>query len=222
MPLTRRRPEDKSERWQPRKSVRLYLDDIDEMLAVIRQVTTDVHVETEEFAGTLLTGEELKVAGRRSVDGLTLSTGTTERGIVVNLHRPVSVRIAPRDELGLAGAMQKVQVVLTSREKRFGGWHFGSSQFELLQLVAVGAAATGLGGLLLAAIGSEGSSSAAQTDSQISGWFWLAAGIMLVGLFAVMLWRKLRGPNKAPRRPSFWRTGRRRLPGGKETGRTCS
>ena len=89
-------------------------------------------------------------------------------------------------------------MVFTCREKRFGGWHFGSSQFELLQLVAVGAAATGLGGLLLAAIGSEGSSSAVQTDSQISGWFWLAAGIMLVGLFAVMLWRKLRGPNKAP------------------------
>ena len=185
MPLVRRRPEDKTGRWQPKKSVRLYLDDVDEILAIMRQVSDEVHAGTDDFSGTIAQADELKATGQRTIDGLDLSSENPQRGMWVHLRRPAHVRIVPRDDLGLAGAAQKVQDVLGRNQERLGGWDLTRSEVATGVLIVVsplwlgfflGAvlAGSGLRPLLLA----------------------LAAGALAVLVFTPL--RKLLGRNSEP------------------------
>ena len=83
MPLQRLRPEDKSEVWHPRKSVRLYLDDVDDILAVLKHTDPHVAATTADFAGGIDTAEELKVTGQRTLSDLLLAAGSNDHHISV-------------------------------------------------------------------------------------------------------------------------------------------
>lgn len=122
MPLRRITPEENHQRWWPRKSVRLYLDDLDDITAVMRQVDNEVRVKTDEFAGTITTAEELRDAKPRSLDPLLLVAGSEERNILVQLSRPVVVQITPGEDLHLIGAAQAILALLTRRHTLTGGW----------------------------------------------------------------------------------------------------
>lgn len=186
--LTRRRPEDKSEVWHPRKSVRLYLDDVDDVLAVLQQTDPKVGVLTPDFAGHMYRADELKVTGQRTLDDLVLTAGSQDHGISVELKRPVSVRIEPSDALDLTGARQKIQEVLSRSQERFGGWDVNTASNEV-----VGAAISGL--VLLGLLVTS------QGETRTSGWLWREALVALIplALAAVAFGRKLTGPNKRPR-----------------------
>lgn len=123
MSLTRKRPEDKSEQWQPATSVRLYLDDIDEILAILRQLGPAVSADAGDFAGEIASAEELKQlqAEGSSLHSLVLQAGSQAGQIRVRLRCPVAVRIEPRDDLRLAGAGRQIHELLNRRELRSRG-----------------------------------------------------------------------------------------------------
>lgn len=150
MPLRRTRPEDKSQEWRPKKSVRLYLDDVDEILAVMRQVDDEVRIRTAEHVGTIVNAEELKEAGPSTLDSLELQAGSKTAGMIiqfwdaldevdsrseesaifVRLSRPVVIRITPRDDLKLAGAAQAIHELLSRRQTRTGGLAPGTTAMD--------------------------------------------------------------------------------------------
>lgn len=200
MPLTRRRPEDKSDVWHPKKSVRLYLDEVDEILAVLKHTDPQVEVTTPDFEGKISTAEELKVAGQTALTDLTLSAGNNEYGITVELRQPLCVRIVPRDAFDLAGAGQRVQDVLSRRQERFGGWHLTGDAGDPLHIApAVAGVAASIIAVLSLETGLADSSSRERPASSVSGWVWLVGAGLLAILVLVLLLRKMTGPNRSPR-----------------------
>jgi len=121
MPLTRRRPEDKSEWWRPKKSVRVYLDDIDALLAILHQVSGEVTADTGDFSGTITSANELRVVGQTSIDKLELKAERDDVQFDVWLKDPVMVRISPKDDIRLTGALQAVQGVMEKAHMPLGG-----------------------------------------------------------------------------------------------------
>ncbi len=197
MPLSRKRPEDKTERWQPRKSVRLYLDDIDELVAVMgRAIGTKVVADTDDFSGPVSDAAELKAAGTHELSSLTLSASAfggidepeEQRAIGVRLARPVNAVITPRDDLQLLGAHQAIRDLLTRRQTRFGGVGFGGDMDSApfyLQFPAVVGALLGLSGLLFTL----------EVPRAVS----IGGVALLVSVPAgYVVLRALTGPNRAP------------------------
>jgi hypothetical protein len=154
VPLRRIRPEDKKQEWRPRRSIRLYLDDVEDILAVMRQVESDpeVVVQTPVYEGTISGAEELKEAGPDRLNVLSLGVGTNERHIVVLLFPPVRVGITPRDDLQLSGAGQAIHHLLSLRQTRTGGgapWLSAPLRSRLwLPLIVISVAVTTVSGAL--------------------------------------------------------------------------
>lgn len=200
MPLQRLRPEDKTEVWRPRKSVRLYLDDVDEILAVLKHTDHSVAAVTPDFAGGIETAEELKTTGQRTLTDLVLAAGSKDHNVSVELKTPVTVRIVPKDALDLAGASQRVQDVLSSRQERLGGWHLGSDS-EWFRIVAslMIAGFTLAGTAIATTTSTAGDQPEGDIDWAISGWLLGAAGLVLLLLLSLVIGRKATGPNRNPR-----------------------
>jgi hypothetical protein len=123
--LERKRPEDKTAIWRPRRSVRLYFDEIDEILAVLGQMHQEVAADTPDFSGPITSSEELKVVGSNRLTDCSLTADEKDRGIGVILSKPVTVRISPSDDLALSGASTRIQAILNKCQLRFGGGYSG-------------------------------------------------------------------------------------------------
>jgi hypothetical protein len=132
MALTRKRPEDKTERWQPRRSVRVYFDDLDAILATIRKAMDDdkVLVDTGEFSGLIDGVSDLKeTTSAPRIDQCNLISRHAgddgEKMISVSLGPSTVVSVSPFDDFRLSGAKKQLEDILNKSQRRFGGYDFG-------------------------------------------------------------------------------------------------
>jgi hypothetical protein len=152
MPLHRKRPEDRTASWTPKRSVRLYLDDVDAVLIAMSKLGP-VMVETNDFRGQVASAVELREIEGKTLGSLRLavkddqgdremeatlapieSSGTSDT-------RYVGTAITPREDFELAGAAQTVQQIVASRQRRLGGLYPSTESF--FQSVAFVIAAIG-------------------------------------------------------------------------------
>lgn len=206
MPLRRIRPEDRSQEWRPRKSVRLYFDDLDEILAAMRQIDDEVRVRAGAFVGTIAKAEDLNEAGPGNLKPLELAAGSEDRAIAVRLSRPVAVRIARRDDYQLAGAGQAIHDLLNRCHTRAGGWSFGglpsgsapaeTDDFVTRLTMPAAAASALLGTATAATIG--GAVAFIESGEDVPPF--LAPFIVLATVFAALysVYKLFLGPNRAP------------------------
>lgn len=121
MPITRKRPENRMSVWRPRKSVRLHLDEIDEVVAILQQFG-DVWMESPEFAGQVESAADLKLLGVSELKQLTLIAGAnSDEFIAVGLGSPTRVVFTPKENLSARGAANRIEEVLNGRQRRFDG-----------------------------------------------------------------------------------------------------
>jgi hypothetical protein len=109
--LTRKRPEDRSSTWRPRRSIRVYFDEVDEILGVLTQTGT-VTADTGDFKGPVSDASDLGVAGNRELHQCSLKSETDQGGsITVDLGQRAEVTISS-DDLTLSGASGQLQGIL--------------------------------------------------------------------------------------------------------------
>lgn len=120
MGLVRLRPEDKTSIWRPRRSVKLYLDDVDELLAVGRPLGGLI-ATTSDFRsdGPLVTANDLRQISQSSINRLVLRTESGN--LSVSLAEPVAVAIESHEDLTLVGARQRIVEILNDRQTPLGG-----------------------------------------------------------------------------------------------------
>ncbi len=228
--LNRKRPEDKSDQWRPRRSIRCYLDDVDEILSTVKDIG-EIEVDTGDFLGVISSADELRVVDTRTLDDLTISVTSVEARLEVNIAPQAKIVLAPRDNLLLQGAAQRVQSVLRARMLRFGALNGGttsSAWAESPLFATIGGlamAATLLGfGLTLGSMSTENSANSAATaegagaSTALSAGGWVAAFFAIATVLALALalgaWGRF-GWTSDPRGtlvvayhdevPSFWR-----------------
>lgn len=91
--MRRKKPEDRSQQWQPRRSVRLYLDDIEEIFAVLARLGGSVNAETEDFTD-IKEPDELRQIGESTkgqINNLIIKAGPSapdEEPVVVAELKP--------------------------------------------------------------------------------------------------------------------------------------
>lgn len=122
MNLNRKRPEDKSETWKPKRSAHFYLDDIDELLLLTKDLG-DLEIDTEDFTGVVTDAEQL----RSGLEGenlaqLKLSVSGNGRSLVFATSPEILLTISPRDDLLLRGAADSLKRIISSRMRRFGAF----------------------------------------------------------------------------------------------------
>lgn len=200
MGLERKRPEDRSENWQPRRSVRCYLDDVDAILAVLREVG-DVVVETADFRGDISSADELRATGSDRLSGLLLRAESGEHRIEVRIGDSARVMSSSRDSLLLVGAVDRTRSILESRQTFLGGLPRLARDGAAGGLAAALATlATGVG---LASAGTSllgtSTQSESKSDLELFPW-WFFAAILAIplafGLFT--LGRARLGQNPHP------------------------
>jgi hypothetical protein len=128
VPLERKRPEDKSRRWRPKKSVRLYLDEVDEILGVLRNVNDEVRVETAEYVGKIRATSELEAISGRTLSSIKLTSlrvDTPDHEISFETDPVVQIYLSPSDSLELSGASQRIQEIVNQCQTRFAGSNRG-------------------------------------------------------------------------------------------------
>jgi hypothetical protein len=116
--LERKRPEDKSELWRSPTGVRCYLDDIDDILTVLREIG-EVRAETPDFHGTIVSAAELKAAGKQQLTELTLTSKAGHGHVTVRIGEAVGVVLSPRDDLVLVGAADRIRRALQRRQSKW-------------------------------------------------------------------------------------------------------
>jgi hypothetical protein len=119
VPILRKRLEDVSERWESPTGCRLWLADVDALLAILGKLGA-VMVDTPEVSGTLANADELADAyrPRKAINNMTLIGGSDEDTITVHLVGLPVVLIRSGGNLALIGALEQVKEVLRSRSKR--------------------------------------------------------------------------------------------------------
>jgi hypothetical protein len=193
MPLTRKRPEDKSQRLQPRRSVRLYLDETDEVLGVMQKFG-DVRADTNDFVGVVDQASDLKAAGTKVLRSLTLHVeGDGTRSMTVELGQPVGVTITPSDDLELAGAAQAVRSTIAACQTKLGGISRNADDPERAQqrvaLFAVPGVLAIVSGLILTLD--------PENRAENGGLLWTMLGVSL-GLLFIAILVALLGANPSP------------------------
>lgn len=223
--LTRKRPEDKSERWRPRRSVRRYLDDVDEILSTVKDIG-QVTVDTGDFSGAVANGNELRIVDTPTLDELTISVESEERTLTVNVAPRVEMTLAPRDNLLLQGASQKIRTTLEARMLPFGAFSGGRAWVEnpFAGIIGVvGPVATLIGLSLVIGLELERAANPADVDLEtpatapsLDGWVTLVVlGLLsFLAASAFGIWARF-GRNSDPsgvlvvaykdEAPSFWR-----------------
>lgn len=221
MPLERKSPEDRSARWRPRKSVRLYLDELDRIIKIMEVVGSPVLADVGDFAGPIVSGDDLRIGDLERLKTCSLTAGPADRSIKVTIGPMAEVEIAAEDDLGLTGASTRVQEVLNSCRRAAGG--IGNRPDGSLSIPAVLALALFLTGVIVglavltsggsgtsgAAVASAGST--AHTSDVLVRVLALVAVVLGVGLGAGAA---LVGPNAYPKgivilayrieAPSWW------------------
>jgi hypothetical protein len=208
VPLARIRPVDRRQEWQPRRSVRLFLDDIDEMVALLAQVG-EVTALTSDFGGPLTNAKDLSVLGGKATRQIvTISTGNADRSIKVGAAGFAYVEQTPRDDLELSGAVQRIREVFDRRQRRFGGFGLEAADWAALSIAvaALPLVAVGVGSALKATQASRLTSALVITGVSIL----LLAALVLATMF---------GSTKHPRAtlvlafeadaPGWWRANRK-------------
>lgn len=133
--MQRKRPEDKSMTWQPRGAVRLYLDDVDEILATAARIPGSVAVETDEYKEITST-DDLRQIPATELRNLVVSAGSEGRALKLELNRSTKLYISSRDDLDLVGAFERTKRLIEARERWFGSWAgWGEVWYLLLGLV---------------------------------------------------------------------------------------
>jgi hypothetical protein len=107
VPIVRKRPKDRSERWTATNGARLYLEDVDAILAVLKKLG-DVQLDTPDVTGTLANADEVKAEypNRRKLHSVT-----------VDLNGLPSVTVSNVENLALTGAQERVKEIILSRRK---------------------------------------------------------------------------------------------------------
>lgn len=136
MPLERTKPEDKSSTWRPRKSILLYFDEIDEVLAVLKQTSGTVNVDTGVFRGDIASANDLRPVGTKRLSQCVLTAERDDNRITVDLGEPAGVIISS-DSLELSGASAGIQSVLKPRQRNLGGIDWSANPMGLWTGVAV-------------------------------------------------------------------------------------
>jgi hypothetical protein len=87
VPIVRKWPKDRSERWTATNGARLYLEDVDAILVVLNKLG-DVQLDTPDVTGTLANADELKAEypNRRKLHSIAL-IGAQERVKEIILSR---------------------------------------------------------------------------------------------------------------------------------------
>jgi hypothetical protein len=134
VPLKRIKPEDKSAFWQPKKSVRLYFDDI-EAISQIMNRTGGVVATTSDFTGTMTSPQDLKVDARNRLSDCQLKFSDGEKIIEVHLGTPVGIKISPSDDNALAGASAQIQTILNQSQRPFTGIETHTEKYSPIVLL---------------------------------------------------------------------------------------
>jgi uncharacterized membrane protein len=159
--LQRRKPEDRSTTWHPRKSVLLYFDEVDALLAIMAKTGGDVTAETAEFSGLIAKSDELSAVTAGPLTDCILTTRSADEEMKIVLGQPVGVTISPSDDLPLAGASSQVQAILRRNQRRMGGGNRGEGRLPPLILLGFVVLIIGIVLLVL----SFGSTTPTQTTS---------------------------------------------------------
>ncbi len=111
MTFARAPHEDKSRKWTAGRSVRVYLDDIEELLRIGADVGGFV-AESREFASSapLESAGELRVGYQRSISGLHLRSSDSSVSVSIGWKSGVSVR--PADDPRALGVFYEIQRIL--------------------------------------------------------------------------------------------------------------
>lgn len=127
MAVERKKPEDRHSSWRPSKSVQLFYDEIDTIIAIMRKIGDVVSVETLDFSGTVNSAQDLAVISTKRLQKCTFHAGTAERELWVWIDTPIAVTISPSDDILLAGASTQVQSIMTRAQRTLGGINFGDA-----------------------------------------------------------------------------------------------
>jgi hypothetical protein len=99
--------------WTSRRSSRIYLDEIDQIIGVMSQIGGKVEVDHPEFAGSIASGEDLKVIGGKRATNLTLkSFAPGDRSITFISGWSTTVRISRADDQQLYGAFVQLKEIV--------------------------------------------------------------------------------------------------------------
>jgi hypothetical protein len=174
MPLQRTRPEDRSLTWSAPMHVRLYLDQVDQILAAMKQLGP-VRAVLPDFEGVIESGEELKTTGLERIRYLTLESGEVTGHLIGPdkvVDNAVRVRIEPgkrpslvvgrSDDPLLVGVMEQMKSAV-ARGRTLLPWTTVGI-FALLTLVVIG-----VGFLLITAGGIEARSAESRILSSVGG-----------------------------------------------------
>jgi hypothetical protein len=158
--------------WNPveveaiQKSVRLYLDDVDEILKVFRSLgAAAARAERDntwrrQFISADDLAEMLTKNDERSISGLILSPSLPgkDRSLTVRLVQPVQIVYFPPDDAPVQSAVHKLVKLLSRREVRNGGVSLGAdtlTKAAFRQIVLVGSLFVILG-VISGAVGAVG------------------------------------------------------------------
>ncbi len=118
--------------WRPCRSVRMHLDEVDEVLAAMRRLAP-VEADTGEWSGEISNASELEAAGTHTLTSLALKAETEHREIVATLasdpptynspygKQPVGIVRVPDDDYELIGIANAIETVFRRQQTFIGG-----------------------------------------------------------------------------------------------------
>ena len=113
--MRRRQPKDLSDSWKPRRSLRVYLDDIEELFELLGAVG-NVAAETKDFVDIANADDLHTLDEDEDVNELLLKVSDDERSASVRLGRPTEIWISARNDYEMRGVFDAMRELLTKRE----------------------------------------------------------------------------------------------------------
>jgi hypothetical protein len=186
--------------------VRVYLDDIQEIFSILKEVAGDVRIQADDFVAT--EPQDLLDISSKTIDELTIVA--TQQNVTVTLSgQTATIEVTDADTMTL-GAVKRIEELMRRRRRRLKRFVFGEPFLGLMAAItAMITALIGLG----AAIDTVTSSSQRTSGPPVS-WQWLIGlgwVLAVVSVLAVTMGARRQAiviPRPQKDAPPFWERNR--------------